>query len=349
MFDSELEKRASSPRQNIDAGFINHRKCLSVFGRSYAEDYERYKHQGNAHMSDLLNNHLLTHLALERCFRQNIPSLAECLNDPVQGQLFCSTENVVGCGNSVYNEARVSNSIKFPYKTDKQVSIEYHTEHLFASTQKIHMADGFFFICILGEIFKVEKSKIIVHPLIMGPPTYDHPHNRSLPFDYTPDTLTHYQLYPHDIEQFARCKSVDVKTEEWKAIMKKLSEKNVKESICSLLGDVTSKDWGGEQYDHYSADVTINGNRKSAAFIFKGPSAWGEMKPRHLGKNGDQIYRLQQSGADILILQHCHQVGEAVRETLRVFAVKPSHPRHYCIIDGKDTYKVLKAYELLTT
>ena len=77
-----------------------------------------------------------------------------------------------------------------------------------------------------------------------------------------------------------------------------------------------------EQYDHYSADVTVNGKRKSAAFMFKGPSAWGEMKPRNLGKNGDQIYRLQQSKADILILQHCHHIGEAVRETLRAFSVR---------------------------
>lgn len=346
MADSGTEKRATSPRHHIDTGFINRRKCLSIFGRSYAEDYERLKHKDDDHMSVLGNDHLLIHLALERCHTHNIPTLAECLKKPLKGQLFCSTENVLGCGNRVYHEPRVSNQIEFPFETDKTVTVEYHTEHLYASTQKMLMEIGSI-MCIVGEIFSVNGDNLIAHPLIVGPPTYDHPFNRDLPFDYTFDGWTHYQLYPRDIEQFSRCESINVTAEEWVVTMKELPEEEVKRAFCSLLGDAPSKDWGGEQYDHYSGDVTVNGNRKSAAFIFKGPSAWGEMKPRDLGKNGDQIYRLQQSGADILVLQHCHKIGEAVRETLRAFSVKPGNPKHYCIFDGKDTYRLLKAYGLL--
>jgi hypothetical protein len=29
------------------------------------------------------------------------------------------------------------------------------------------------------------------------------------------------------------------------------------------------------------------------------------------------------------------------------FAVVPHAPRNYCLIDGQDTYKILKAYDLL--
>ena len=128
--------------------------------------------------------------------------------------------------------------------------------------------------------------------------------------------------------------------------MKATPEKVIKVAFCSLLLELTENDWGGEQYDHFSASVTTASKPRSAAFIFKGPSAWGEMKPKHLGKNGDQIYRLQQSNVDILVLQHCHHIGEAVWETLASFAIRLWRPRHYCLIDGKDTYRILIAYGL---
>lgn len=345
MSDKEIAKRASTPRHHIDAGFINRRKCFTVFGRTYAEAFESRRHPGDDHLSVLMNDHLLIHLALEQCCQQQVPTLAESLNDPKPRQLFCSTADVIGCGDAVYDEDRASNSIKLPFETDYSVSLEYHTKHIYADTQRMHMSDGCK-LCVVAEIFKVEDGNIIAHPLVIGPPTYDNPYNRNLPFDFTFDGWTHYQLHPSDIDQFKDCSKIEVELNGWMNAMKFTPEEHVKKSFCRLLADDSSTDWGGEQYDHFSADVTLNGERKTAAFMFKGPSAWGEMKPKHLGKNGDQIYRLQQSDADILILQHCHHVGEAVRETLRAFAVSPSRPRHYCIIDGKDTFRILKAYGL---
>jgi hypothetical protein len=73
------------------------------------------------------------------------------------------------------------------------------------------------------------------------------------------------------------------------------------------------------------------------------------MKATHLGKNGDQITRLASEPAQLLVLQHCHLVSRPVREQLRAFAVNPCAPRRYCIIDGPDTYRLLKAYDLLPT
>ena len=99
----DTKKRISAPRHHIDAGFINRKKCLSVFGRRYAELYEQYKHQGDDHMSVLTNDHLLIQLALDWCSVNNIPSLGEVLSNPKENQLFCSTENIIGCGNVVYD------------------------------------------------------------------------------------------------------------------------------------------------------------------------------------------------------------------------------------------------------
>ena len=46
-------------------------------------------------------------------------------------------------------------------------------------------------------------------------------------------------------------------------------------------------------------------------------------------------------------LHRRYRPGEAVRATLRAFAVAPNQPRRYCVIDGKSTYKILKAYDKL--
>ena len=70
------------------------------------------------------------------------------------------------------------------------------------------------------------------------------------------------------------------------------------------------------------------------------------MTLNHLGKNNDQIYRLAMEPADVLFVQHSHDVTPAVRATLRAFAVQPSRPRRYCIIDGRDSLRLLHAYSL---
>jgi len=70
------------------------------------------------------------------------------------------------------------------------------------------------------------------------------------------------------------------------------------------------------------------------------------MKLTHLGKNNDQILRLAEEPADVLFVQHCHDISPVVRKTLRAFAVQPGNPRRYCLVDGRDSLKLLKAYDL---
>jgi hypothetical protein len=65
------------------------------------------------------------------------------------------------------------------------------------------------------------------------------------------------------------------------------------------------------------------------------------------GRNGDQIYRLTKTGADISVVQHAHLIGAAVRETLRSMVVTAGRPRKFCVMDGQATYRLLKAYGLL--
>jgi hypothetical protein len=131
------------------------------------------------------------------------------------------------------------------------------------------------------------------------------------------------------------------------SVMENLSESDVKRSITSLLKEPAKSDWGGEENDHFSANVSVADKRRTAAFLLKGPSRFQEMALAMCGKNGDQIYRLTKTGADISVVQHSHLIGAAVRETLRSMVMTPGRPRKFCVMDGQATYRLLKAYGLL--
>jgi hypothetical protein len=107
------------------------------------------------------------------------------------------------------------------------------------------------------------------------------------------------------------------------------------------------KDWGGEQADHYSAHLHLDGRPTTAGFLFKGPARFRPMGLNSLGKNNDQIYRLAQLPANLLVVQHCHEILPPVRATLRAFAVQPGNPRRYCLMDGRDSLRLLRAYNKL--
>ena len=157
------------------------------------------------------------------------------------------------------------------------------------------------------------------------------------------------ELLPEDIDQFQKMSEITVKDAiEWMNVMQSLPEEKIKHAITELLSESPKKDWGGESNDHFSSSVTVKGYPKTAAFLLKGPSKFKEMTLDMCGKKADQIHRLVDSDADISIVQHCHQIGPIVRRTLRKETVLPGgQGRKYCLIDGKATYRILKAYNLL--
>ena len=157
------------------------------------------------------------------------------------------------------------------------------------------------------------------------------------------------EILPEDIDQFSKMNDVKVKDDvEWKSIMQRLSEEMIKKKIADLLSEPTKSDWGSESNDHFSADVSVRGQRKTAAFLLKGPSRFREMTLEMCGKRADQIHRLVNSDADISIVQHAHLIGPVVRRTLRALTILPGNSRRkFCLIDGQATYRILKAYSLL--
>ena len=128
-------------------------------------------------------------------------------------------------------------------------------------------------------------------------------------------------------------------------ILKDISEYSIKIALAEILHENNvPKDWGGEKSDLFTSNVSVDGQWISAAFLLKGPAKFYPMKMTHLGKNGDQIERLFYEPADLLILQHCHEVTNPVRVTMRAYASRIHDLRYFTIIDGYDTIRLLRSY-----
>lgn len=155
------------------------------------------------------------------------------------------------------------------------------------------------------------------------------------------------ELRPEEIAQFS---GMD---EDWRPSkaqfqrMRQVSEQAVKALLCQLLGEYrVPKDWGGEESDVFSANLTVEGKRNTGAFLLKGPSRFHPMVPTDLGRNGDQLYRLFNIPADIFIVQHCHTIGAAVRKQAEAYAFQRAFakPCRLVFIDGMTTARLLRAH-----
>jgi hypothetical protein len=158
--------------------------------------------------------------------------------------------------------------------------------------------------------------------------------------------MNYLEVHVDRLDSFERVR--DYRPRLTKKSLEKLSaipEAHVKEAFAEIIGEpVVPKDWGGEKSDLFSTFAAFAGTRISAAFAFKGPSKFKPMTMAELGKNGDQISRLFEEPAELLVLQHCHEITPDVRKTMRAFANQMGNPRMYCVIDGYDTIRVLEAY-----
>lgn len=336
-------KRVLAPYHHIDAGFINRRLCFSVFGEPLVRFFNEHRRSGDDHWTRLANDHLLVELALRAAGAAGVPTLGEVLADePPKRRLWCSTERLEG-NPAVYDGGRVRNRVMLPYAYEREVYLEFGTEHIVADTGRLELSSEHV-ISVMAGVHSVTDREVVCRPLIMGAPSFDHPANSEVGADLSWDGWDLFEIAPEDIEQFSKLTDVEASVVQWSSTMRSVPEEHVKNAFAAILGEVPRKDWGGEQADLFAGDVTVGGERLTAAFLLKGPASFREMTPDLLGKRADQIYRLAATPAKLLVVQHSHAIGEAVRATLRAFAVSPAHPRRYCLIDGRDTYRILAAY-----
>src|SRR6266436_1134280 len=128
---------------------------------------------------------------------------------------------------------------------------------------------------------------------------------RSLP-EYT-DLPLEARLYVEDIDSFRRVRDVNpaVVMDLLKDGYFDRSEDFVQTGLERILSvPFHKKDWGGEQNDLYTANVTINGARRETAFLLKGNRLRKRtMEIRDCGANGDQLLRLCNSPARLYVVQ----------------------------------------------
>lgn len=341
------EHRTADLFSHIDMGFLNRRLAISALG-PVREDFLRLQSSGDDQMTRLRNDHLLVQMLIDVFEHVGTPTLAQALEEAKPRHVFMSTE-LLEPATDIYEADRVTHAVHLERASSKPVNIAYHTEHLVSSTGKMTLREGYrkgYRQAMIGLLHD-RGATWEIEPIVIGAPWLDHPRNPGgdmivwIGHDFG-------EILPEDIEEFSKMKDVAVAdANEWMNVMSTVSEAHVKTAIAELLTEPVKKDWGGEENDHYSANATIAGRRRTAAFLLKGPTNFREMTPAMCGKNGDQIYRLANAGADVSVIQHSHLIGTAVRETLRAFIVRPGRHRKFCMMDGQATYRLLKAYDKL--
>lgn len=282
-----------------------------------------------------------------------IPSLGELTakGETIRsGQLFTLYHNLYGKGLSKYSNpndpiprdaiAELHNKLKFA--PDKEIRILYSPSNLISSSSW-HRLSGQTRVFCFCYVESASNDQIIARPYIIG----DIHTGTELETPTSWDGRNYGEIHPSAIDQFSLIHELREKEDAPPnlEIMKSISEDCVKNAIAEIINEsYIPKDWGGEKSDLFSTNISVSGKRMSAAFLLKGPAKFSPMKMTHLGKNGDQIDRLFSEPADILFLQHCHSVTTAVRSTMRAFASRVHDLRYFCIIDGYDTLRILKAY-----
>lgn len=131
--------------------------------------------------------------------------------------------------------------------------------------------------------------------------------------------------------------------------LKNLSESAFKKGIQKILGEKGEfKDWGGEKSDLMTTRLVFKGKRIRAAFAFKGPGQPGKLTIAKMGKNGDQGPRLFEEAADIYVVQNWREIDSQVHKFIETLAiaksVTTSTPIIYCLIDGQDSDRLVRAY-----
>ena len=229
--------------------------------------------------------------------------------------------------------------------------IAYHTSHIVSDTGKmvLHKGSSDGYVNSIVGLLNDKPDRFEIEPMVIGQPWFDHPRNGEDSSQLMWLGCSFGEILPEDIDQFTRMREVEVESdEEWMAAMRVLPEEKVKRAIAALLSEPTKKDWGGESNNHFSGNVSLRGQRKTAAFLLKGPTQFREMTLEMCGKRADQIHRMVDSDAEISIVQHAHLIGAVVRRTLRELTVRPGGCRRkYCLIDGQATYRILKAHSLI--
>jgi hypothetical protein len=78
--------------------------------------------------------------------------------------------------------------------------------------------------------------------------------------------------------------------------------------------------------------------------MIKGASVPGSLHPGNMGKRGDQLIRAFDEPVDLIVVQHRNKIESTVVRMTEALAYDSRRPRQYCIIDGAETARIVRAY-----
>jgi hypothetical protein len=333
---------------DLTCWYLNARRIVEITG---CDPTEPPSH-ADAHMAKLVHLRQLKN-AVIAWMGANNPSPIEVLlaQDKVTpGAVFTHHSNFFFSGLSKVADARRKDRPVKPatayskldgWCSGGKVKFDFHDEHLTSNSSWSELS-GQVRKFVLGVVKNIDGSTIQCVPYVIA--------NLVDPTSALPGHSGNWQKYLEvhidQIDAFVRVQDIQQRlTKTSLAPLKNVSEAEIKKAFAEIINEpMVPKDWGGEASDLFSSRVVFQGQRISTAFLLKGPARFHPMTPADLGKNGDQIGRLFDEPADLLILQHCHEVTPAVRKQMRAYAQQMGNPRQFCIVDGYDTLRMLQAY-----
>jgi hypothetical protein len=217
----------------------------------------------------------------------------------------------------------------------------FNPSRLTSSTSNIELS-GTRHQFMLGHVARSAENDVELRPLAIATRLLQPPEGHAA--EWAPHPRWQ-RVDVSEVEQFAR---IDFSVAPGALdAMRTVPEASVKAALAALIGEPTiPKDWGGEQSDLWTTRLRLEGRPHSAAFLLKGPaggSMWRPMKIGMLGKNGDQLQRLATSPAEVLVVQHCHEIGPHVVSMLESLASDMRNPRRFMVIDGYHSYSLMRA------
>jgi hypothetical protein len=192
--------------------------------------------------------------------------------------------------------------------------------------------------------FEFHGNFIRVSPYIIGD-LVDRSKGENGDWDFRMSWRNQVRIHPEQIRAFenvtgkSRPSAAEVKA------VAAMSEEDVKNAFAAIIGEpFIPKDWGGEKSDLQTNHLVVRGEPQSAAFIFKGPGMPGELHPSRMGRRGDQLVRAFEEPVEIVVIQHHSKIANSVVRMAEALASDAARPRRYCVLDGADTARILKAY-----
>lgn len=336
---------------NLTCWYINQRRVMELVGPEFvAQRLEGLQHLDD-HQRKLAILAIYKTLAVNYIRTQAVESLGKQLlgQNALEGRLFTHYSNFWFKGLSKLHpdaKRRQQNGTASGYakldafEINLRLEFSFHPEHLTSSTAWGEMSGQkrkFFF----GAIQNRSEGRLTAIPYVVGDVIAGKD-----PFASAGYWLNHREIHVDALDTFSAVADYRPRlTKKSLDALKGIPEEKIKLAFAEIIGEPTvPKDWGGERSDLFSTQVRFDGRRRSTAFLFKGPSKFRPMTMAELGKNGDQIDRLFSEPAEILVLQHCHEVTHPVRAVMRAYAERVGHLRLFCIIDGYDTLRILQTF-----